>query len=467
VSPTWRWSRLSIFGRTLILMIGTLGFIGLSFITLLAVLIPKPDHSVSLHEIARQLRAPSDDLMGGPPPADRPDGPPPPRPDGPRPFDSPSPPPFAMVVTASLAPPTPPAKPRMIADDALRIELAQMLGVDVSKVLVFIPPDGLQSQPDSSGGARLADGFLIAREMPDHSWRIAQRWVEGFPDRFQRPFIGFLVFCLAVLLPLSWAFSRTLSAPIRRFSDAAGRLGRDPNAPLLPREGPAEILAAVDSFNTMQGRINRLIEERTHMVGAIAHDLRTPLTRLAFRLDDLPEPLNSKVAADIDEMKLMISAALDFLRDRSTGGPHERLDFRLLVERVVNDQADLGHQAQLEPGPSVIVEGSPLGLRSMVVNLVENALKYGERARVRLRVAEQRCVLEIDDDGPGIPEKLQQQVFEPFFRIEGSRNRHTGGTGLGLAAVRVIVTEHGGNVSIANRMGGGLRATVTLKSLTS
>jgi two-component system OmpR family sensor kinase len=161
-------------------------------------------------------------------------------------------------------------------------------------------------------------------------------------------------------------------------------------------------------------------------------------------------------------MKSMISAALDFLRDRSLGDPHERLDFRLLVERVVNDQSDLGHDATLEGGEPITLEGTPLALRRMVVNLVENALKYGSRARLRLRTILDRCVLEIDDDGPGIPEQLQQQVFEPFFRIEASRNRDTGGIGLGLATVRAIVLDHGGEITIGNRKGGGLRVTVSL-----
>jgi two-component system OmpR family sensor kinase len=231
---------------------------------------------------------------------------------------------------------------------------------------------------------------------------------------------------------------------------------------LLAQEGPDEVRAALDCFNAMQGRLCKLIQERTQMVGAIAHDLRTPLTRLAFRLDDLPAPLGDKARADIEEMKLMISAALDFIRERSVTGEIEKLDLRSLVERVVDEQGDLGHDVALEPGSPLTIEGVPLELRRMVANLVENALKYGARARLRLSTHGGQCHLQIEDDGPGIPESLQSQVFNPFFRIEASRNRQTGGTGLGLTAVRAIVIEHNGEVRLANRKAGGLRVTVLL-----
>jgi two-component system OmpR family sensor kinase len=330
-------------------------------------------------------------------------------------------------------------------------------------VLAYAPPEQRTSHSRTMhGDPTLRQHFIVGRELPDGSWRVVERVVEGVPIALQREVLGLFAIAAVALVPLSWLFARTLSAPIRRFSEAARRLGHDPSAPLLSRDGPAEMLNAVDSFNAMQGRIKRLIEERTHMVGAIAHDLRTPLTRLAFRLDDLPPPLNAKVDADIQEMKSMISAALDFIRDRSFGGQHERLDFRLLVERVVNDQSDLGHDVTFDPGPPITIEGTPLALRRMVGNLVENAIKYGERARLRLRIIGDRCVMETDDDGPGIPEQLQQQVFEPFFRIEASRNRDTGGIGLGLATVRGIVLDHGGDLTIGNRKGGGLRVTIAL-----
>jgi two-component system, OmpR family, sensor kinase len=222
------------------------------------------------------------------------------------------------------------------------------------------------------------------------------------------------------------------------------------------------MIAAIDVFNSMQARLKRLLHERTHMVGAIAHDLRTPLTRLAFRLDDLPGATGEKVRNDIEEMKTMIAAALDFIRDQSQHGQYERLDFRLLVERVVEEHSDLGHDVTLTPGPAVTIEGVPLALRRAVSNLFDNAIKYGERARLTLGVRDTHCVLEVDDEGPGIPEALQSQVFDAFFRIEGSRNRNTGGIGLGLAAVRTIVLEHGGDVTVANRKPKGLRVTVIL-----
>ena len=314
------------------------------------------------------------------------------------------------------------------------------------------PPGGFGQHPPPGG----PPGF------PPEPWHSGEQVTEGFPNALQRRAALLFLLGAATMMPIAWLFSRALSASVRRFSEAAQRLGTDPNAPPLPREGPAEMLVAVDSFNSMQARLNRLIRERTHMVGAIAHDLRTPLTRLAFRLDDLPHPLQEKVDSDIQEMKAMISAALEFIRDRALSGQQERLDFRLLVESVVDHQGDLGHEVTFQGGEPLTIGGNPIALRRMVANLVENALKYGEHARLRLRASGDRCVLEIDDDGPGIPEQLQDQVFEPFYRLETSRNRDTGGIGLGLATVRAIVLEHGGEITLGNRKGGGLRVIVSL-----
>jgi two-component system OmpR family sensor kinase len=439
---------------------------------------PRYQGPVQLSDVARQLRLPSDgpppssargpgqrSLFGGSPPPSPPHGGPPPDapPDGsPPPGERSVLPDADLVVTASVTPPAPSSSAGSAASTALRNDLAQLLGIEPASVVFHA--DALEHIDTlEHGEATLRRNFLAARQLPGGRWRIVRREIEGFPNALQRRALMLFAIGLAALLPLAWAFARTLETPIRRFAEAARRMGQDSEARLLPRRGPPEMLAAVDSFNAMQGRINRLIQERTHMVGAIAHDLRTPLTRLAFRLDDLPHPLREKVDADIQEMTSMISAALDFIRDRSLNGQHERLDFRLLVERVINDQSDLGHDVTLEGGMPITIEGAPLALRRMVSNLIDNALKYGERASARLHTAFEHCILEIDDDGPGIPEQLQRQVFEPFYRLEASRNRFTGGIGLGLATVRAIVLDHGGQITLGNRKTGGLRVTISLR----
>ena len=343
--------------------------------------------------------------------------------------------------------------------------LATRLGVEQARVRLYVSKVGVFDEggaPVEADELRLRKGFIAGFERSGGQWRVLENRSAGIADLFQRRVVWELALGVAVLLPVSWMFARALSAPIRRFSEAAKRLGTDPYAPALERDGPAEMLVAIDSFNAMQGRVTRLLQERSQMVAAIAHDLRTPLTRLTFRLDGLESPLKERVESDIQQMTLMIAATLDFVRDRSLGGTRERLDLRLLVESVVDDQSDVGHDVRIDGVETVPLRGDPVALRRAFANLVDNAVTYGERARVHLRVSDGNCVVDIDDDGPGIPEGLQERVFEPFFRAERSRNRDTGGIGLGLTTVRSIVVDHGGAVTLRNRKNGGLRVGVTL-----
>ena len=369
------------------------------------------------------------------------------------------------ILTEAAQPPVTPAGVDAEASSRLTELLATDLGVEAQRVRLYVRKAGFfgdNGAPIDQDEIRLRQGFIAGIERSQGQWRIVENPPAGFTDLFQRRELWEFALGVAVLLPVSWMFARALSAPIRRFSEAAKRLGTDPYAPALERNGPAEMLAAIDSFNAMQGRVTRLLQERSQMVAAIAHDLRTPLTRLAFRLDGLDSPLKEKVESDIQQMTLMISATLDFVRDRSLGGTRERLDLRLLVESVVDDQSDVGHDVTIDGVETAPLHGDPIALRRAFANLVDNAVKYGERARVHLRVSEGNCVVDIDDDGPGIPEGLQERVFEPFFRAERSRNRDTGGIGLGLTTVRSVIVDHGGTVMLRNRKDGGLRVVVML-----
>ena len=340
---------------------------------------------------------------------------------------------------------------------ALTFSLAQLLASDPARVRLSVPRE---SHPPPRG--ELGEGVAAAWQQTDGRWRVAESVPRGWMNPFVRQVLLLVLLGAALLVPVAWSFARALSAPIRGFANAATRLGSDPQAPPLARDGPVEMRAAADAFNAMQQRLNRLVGERTQMIGAIAHDLRTPLARLAFRLEGLPQPLAGRIEADIAEMNAMIAAALDFLRDRSIHGERQRLDFRLLVESIVDDRSDVGLDVYLQRGAPITVLGDPVALRRAVGNIIDNAVTYGERARLALHEEHGACRLEIDDDGPGIPKALHARVFEPFFRAESSRNRATGGIGLGLSTVRAVVLDHGGDVQLVNRREGGLRVIVTM-----
>ncbi|MHB8530426.1 MAG: sensor histidine kinase, partial [Caulobacteraceae bacterium] len=204
------------------------------------------------------------------------------------------------------------------------------------------------------------------------------------------------------------------------------------------------------------------VEDRTAMIGAVAHDLRTPLTRLRFRIEAAPEPLRARLESDIDEMEAMIAATLAFVQDAARARPHTKLEIASVVETVMDEAAETGADAAVEQADRVVVDGDPLALKRLIANLVNNALKFGSAARGRVFQDGSMAVVEVDDDGPGMAESEMERAFEPFRRLESSRSRDTGGIGLGLAVVRAIARSHGGDVTLHNRAGGGLRARVSL-----
>ena len=304
--------------------------------------------------------------------------------------------------------------------------------------------------------------FEVGVREPDGRWAVIRPQPAFGLDPWQQRVLLWFVLSLGAMSPVAYVFARRLSRPIKQFADAADRLGRDPRAPPLELKGTAEIGVAVRAFNDMQERLRRYVDDRTAMVGAIAHDLRTPLTRLRFRIEGLPEDQKAKMSADIDQMEEMISAALTFVRDASRPGERTPLELSSLLESLCDEMAETGAATEVESGEKVVLQGDPMALRRLFSNLLENAVKYGGRARTRVFLADQNAIVEIEDDGPGIPAAEREKVFEPFYRREPSRSRQTGGIGLGLAVVRSIARGHGGDVDLVNRAGGGLTARVQL-----
>ena len=285
--------------------------------------------------------------------------------------------------------------------------------------------------------------------------------LEG-PFRLMR-FVLWMGAIVLVILLLSWWAARRLTAPLAGFATAAERLGVDPEAPPLPEAGPRELRAAIRAFNRMQGRLARFVADRTQMLAAISHDLRTPLTRLRLRAELVEDPeMQRKMLSDLDEMEAMITATLAFARDDAKREPRGRLDLADLLQSLCEGRVDAGHKVAYEGPPHATVDGRPVALRRAFANLMDNAIAYGGGCRVRLVPEDGQMRVEIDDDGPGIPEEEVEKVFTPFYRLERSRSRDTGGVGLGLSTARTILRGHGGDVTLSNRPEGGLRVTVTL-----
>jgi len=313
------------------------------------------------------------------------------------------------------------------------------------------------------GGAP-GETMMVSLPLPDKTWLNFAAPIETAEPFWSLRFgLSMAVMLLAVAL-LSALVVRHLTRPLATFARAAQRLGMDVKAPPLPESGPAEVRLATRAFNEMQGRIRRFVEDRTQMIAAISHDLGTPITRLRLRaefVDD--EEQRRKMLADLDDMEKMVFSALSFARDEATHEPRATVDLRTLLQRVCDDAGDAGLPVTLEVGEDAVPYGCrPVALRRALSNLIDNAVKYGSQARVSLAQGPSRVVVTIDDDGPGIPDDRREDVFKPFRRLEESRSRETGGTGLGLTVARTIVRAHGGDIALKNRDQGGLRVEVTL-----
>lgn len=315
---------------------------------------------------------------------------------------------------------------------------------------------------EGRGQPVLMGPFRVGVKQADGRWRVVETHSPRLLDPWRQHVLLWFLASVLVTAPLAYLFARRVSAPFAAFAAAAERLGRDPNAPPLELKGSAELGVAARAFNEMQERLRRYVDDRTSMIGAVAHDLRTPLTRLRFHAESAPAELRRKMTADITEMDAMVAATLAFVRDATQAGLRARVELAALLDSVAGDFAEMGRDVRLQPSDPVVIRGDSLALRRLFANLVDNAVKFGGLARVRLYEQDGAAVVEVEDDGPGLPDEELESVFEPFRRAEPSRSRDTGGIGLGLTASRSIARAHGGDIVLANRRGGGLCARVSL-----
>lgn len=369
-----------------------------------------------------------------------------------------------------------------LVPDSLFGRLALLLGVAVvsSHVLALTlmfelhPRPGMHPPPE----AMAAQDTLDAPGPPP--WGMGRPPLQAFPDsappHFRGgdgppgpPTLGLLLDIavrLGALLLAAWVGARWLSDPVRRLAGAARELGLNIHRAPLPESGTLECREATRVFNQMQQHIRAQLEQRDQFVAAVSHDLRTPLTRLALRVESLQDAgERQRFGKDIAEMDTMIRATLDYLRGAADAEPWVALDLAALVDSLVQDLQEAGHDVAVESGGSVPlapVRAQASALRRCISNLLDNAARYGGAAQVQLSEDGQGVCVTVLDRGPGIPEAELAQVLQPFYRVEASRNRNTGGVGLGLASASDIARQHGGGITLRNRVGGGLQAELWL-----
>ncbi len=271
-----------------------------------------------------------------------------------------------------------------------------------------------------------------------------------------------LLFAVCIGL-LAWLVARIATSPLRQLADAADKLDISRAGEALPELGSSEVRVATRAFNRMQKRIYEDVRERTGMLAAITHDLQTPLTRLRLRLEKLPdEGLRNKLVGDMQAMQQMLQEGLELSRSLDSSEASRLLDLDSLLDSLCSDAAEAGQQIEYKERTAVQLQAQPLALRRALSNLLDNAVKYGQRAEVSLSRDARHCHILIRDSGPGIPPDLLETVFIPFYRIEHSRSRESGGTGLGLSIARNIVMRHNGELTLRNHPSGGLEAHVVL-----
>lgn len=311
----------------------------------------------------------------------------------------------------------------------------------------------MQAGPAFVAQVRLHDGTLAtfdARQPPEAA---------GWPYRV----LASLAVLLVAVLALSLLAVRWTTRPLQALAEAAQELGRNIESAPLRESGPVEVVRAARAFNTMQARLLAYVRERTSVLAAMSHDLKTPVTRLRLRAELLPDPeLRRRFTQDLEELESMVATTLEYLRSGQGAEAVQPIDMGALLASVQADLREVGHRVDVVGAPVLPFPGQPVALKRCVRNLVENAVKYGGSASVEVQDSPRELRILVRDDGPGLAPAELERVFEPFYRVEGSRNRDTGGTGLGLTIARRIAQVHGGGLTLHNRAEGGVEARLVL-----
>ncbi len=305
--------------------------------------------------------------------------------------------------------------------------------------------------------------MAVAVPLDNGEWLHVQTVVPKPPKTWGFVFLVSMLLLMLLMFAAVFLTVRKLTAPLRSLEHAARKLGRGEALEPLEEKGPKELVGTISAFNNMQDRLMRFVQDRTRMLAAISHDLRTPITTLRLRAEFVDDDeMRDKILATLEEMQAMTEAVLAFAREDASTEETKSVDIGALLASMAEDFSDMGKDVSFEENGTVVYDCRPMSLKRALRNLIENSIRYAGSAELRLTETSDSLVIDVLDHGDGIPQEQMDQVFAPFFRVEASRNLETGGVGLGLSITRTIVRSHGGDVSLTNRAEGGLQATITL-----
>lgn len=305
--------------------------------------------------------------------------------------------------------------------------------------------------------------MVLAVPLNGGKWLQVRTGIPKPPQKWGRPFLISLATTASFIFLVVIFTVRKLTAPLRDLENASRKLGRGETIEPLVEKGPKEVRGTIIAFNAMQERLMRFVQDRTRMLAAVSHDLRTPITTLRLRAEFIDDDeMRGKVLETLEEMQAMTEAVLAFAREDATSEETRAVDIAAMLSSMVEDYQEMGKDVTFEGPDSLIQACRAVSLKRALRNLTENALRYAGDANVQLAKTATGLRIDVCDRGPGIPEDKLEEVFSPFYRVEGSRNLETGGVGLGLSITRTIIRSHGGDITLANRTGGGLMATILL-----
>lgn len=341
--------------------------------------------------------------------------------------------------------------------EGLRRRLLELAPELTDNGLIIGAPSSLSNKPHDS------HLLLISMRISDAGWvNFSIARLTGAHGSLSSIIASTSLMAIGVLL-LSILLLRSVTRPLRELASATQRLYVDGDPKAIAVSGPREIRELAAAFNGLQQRVKKLIDDRTLTLAAISHDLKTPLTRAQLRVEDVDNAeLRRQIDGDLAEMLTMVDSTLAFLKGDQTGEPVQDFDLKAILESICDDLSDAGHRVSFAPTRNIVLRGRHLALKRAFNNLIANAAKYATTVVVTTTFCDDAVEVFVDDDGPGISPDQREAVFQPFYRIEASRNRATGGTGLGLTVARTIIRGHGGDITLHVAPSGGLRVRVYL-----